>query len=45
MPAAEVPVPKAVVSRLSLYLRELQHLVRDGHAADQLQPTRPAAGL
>jgi redox-sensing transcriptional repressor len=30
-PAAEVPVPKAVVSRLSLYLRELQHLVRDGH--------------
>jgi redox-sensing transcriptional repressor len=25
------PVPKAVVSRLSLYLRELQHLVRDGH--------------
>ncbi|HTM56440.1 MAG TPA: redox-sensing transcriptional repressor Rex [Pirellulales bacterium] len=30
-PAADVPVPKAVVSRLSLYLRELQHLVRDGH--------------
>ena len=30
-PPAEVPVPKAVVSRLSLYLRELQHLVRDGH--------------
>lgn len=28
----EGPVPKAVVSRLSLYLRELQHLVRDGHA-------------
>jgi redox-sensing transcriptional repressor len=27
----EGPVPKAVVSRLSLYLRELQHLVRDGH--------------
>lgn len=25
------PVPKAVVSRLSLYLRELEHLVRDGH--------------
>ena len=24
------PVPQAVVSRLSLYLRELQHLVRDG---------------
>ena len=24
-------VPKAVVNRLSLYLRELQHLVRDGH--------------
>lgn len=29
--AAETTVPKAVVSRLSLYLRELQHLVRDGH--------------
>src|SRR6187431_3634253 len=28
--AAEVSVPKAVVSRLSLYLRELQHLIRDG---------------
>ena len=27
----DLPVPKAVVSRLSLYLRELQHLVRDGH--------------
>jgi redox-sensing transcriptional repressor len=27
----EPQVPKAVVSRLSLYLRELQHLVRDGH--------------
>lgn len=26
----EGPVPKAVVSRLSLYLRELQHLMRDG---------------
>ncbi len=25
-------VPKVVVSRLSLYLRELQHLVRDGRA-------------
>ncbi|MGC4001939.1 MAG: redox-sensing transcriptional repressor Rex [Pirellulales bacterium] len=24
-------VPKAVVNRLSLYLRELQHLMRDGH--------------
>ena len=24
-------VPQAVVSRLSLYLRELQHLIRDGH--------------
>jgi redox-sensing transcriptional repressor len=33
-PAAppEGAVPKAVVSRLSLYLRELQHLVRQGHA-------------
>ncbi len=30
-PSGDVPVPKAVVSRLSLYLRELQHLVRDGH--------------
>lgn len=29
--SAEVAVPKAVVSRLSLYLRELEHLVRDGH--------------
>ena len=29
--AADNPVPKAVVSRLSLYLRELEHLVRDGH--------------
>jgi redox-sensing transcriptional repressor len=28
--AGELQVPKAVVSRLSLYLRELQHLVRDG---------------
>lgn len=28
---AEPQVPQAVVSRLSLYLRELQHLVRDGH--------------
>jgi redox-sensing transcriptional repressor len=28
---AESSVPKAVVSRLSLYLRELEHLVRDGH--------------
>ncbi|MDX1946637.1 MAG: redox-sensing transcriptional repressor Rex [Pirellulaceae bacterium] len=29
--AADSAVPKAVVSRLSLYLRELQHLIRDGH--------------
>ncbi len=28
--AADGGVPKAVVNRLSLYLRELQHLVRDG---------------
>jgi redox-sensing transcriptional repressor len=27
----ETPVPQAVVNRLSLYLRELQHLVRDGN--------------
>ncbi len=31
-PTPDGPVPKAVVSRLSLYLRELQHLVRDGEA-------------
>ncbi|MBW3598081.1 MAG: redox-sensing transcriptional repressor Rex [Planctomycetes bacterium] len=31
IPPAEAAVPKAVVSRLSLYLRELQHLVRDGY--------------
>ncbi len=29
--AKDEAVPKAVVSRLSLYLRELQRLVRDGH--------------
>jgi redox-sensing transcriptional repressor len=29
--SADGPVPKAVVARLSLYLRELQRLVRDGH--------------
>ena len=29
--ASDSAVPKAVVSRLSLYLRELQHLIRDGH--------------
>ena len=28
---ADGSVPKAVVNRLSLYLRELEHLVRDGH--------------
>ncbi|MBS0209012.1 MAG: redox-sensing transcriptional repressor Rex [Planctomycetes bacterium] len=28
---AEGDVPKAVVNRISLYLRELHHLVRDGH--------------
>lgn len=31
-PPADAAVPKAVVSRLSLYLRELQHLIRDGQA-------------
>ncbi|MEX2169774.1 MAG: redox-sensing transcriptional repressor Rex [Pirellulales bacterium] len=31
-PDAIRDVPKAVVARLSLYLRELQHLVRSGHA-------------
>lgn len=30
-PSGDGPVPKTVVSRLSLYLRELQHLIRDGH--------------
>jgi redox-sensing transcriptional repressor len=30
-PSSEGLAPKAVVSRLSLYLRELQHLIRDGH--------------
>lgn len=30
-PADDSGAPKAVVSRLSLYLRELQHLLRDGH--------------
>src|ERR1700692_1483537 len=30
-PTADGTVPKAVVNRLRLYLRELQHLVRDGH--------------
>lgn len=29
--SSDGPVPKAVVSRLSLYLRELQHLKRDGN--------------
>src|SRR5262245_29238187 len=29
--AGELQVPKAVVSRLSLYLRDLHHLVPDGH--------------
>ena len=31
-PPVPKDVPKAVVSRLSLYLRELQHLVRTGKA-------------
>jgi redox-sensing transcriptional repressor len=30
-PSPDGQVPKAVVSRLSLYLRELQRLLRDGH--------------
>jgi len=30
--AGDAAVPKAVVSRLSLYLRELQHVIRDGQA-------------
>lgn len=30
-PAPDDAVPKAVVNRLSLYLRELEHLVRDGY--------------
>ncbi|OYV80888.1 MAG: redox-sensing transcriptional repressor Rex, partial [Planctomycetia bacterium 21-64-5] len=32
VPPPDGPAPKAVVNRLSLYLRELEHLVRDGHA-------------
>lgn len=32
LPPTDTAVPKAVVTRLSLYLRELEHLVRDGHA-------------
>ena len=31
-PAPGTDIPSAVVSRLSLYLRELQHLIRDGRA-------------
>lgn len=31
VPPPDGPAPKAVVNRLSLYLRELEHLVRDGH--------------
>jgi redox-sensing transcriptional repressor len=31
-PSPEGQVPKAVVNRLSLYLRELEHRVREGHA-------------
>lgn len=30
-PSSDDSVPKAVVNRLSLYLRELEHLVRDGY--------------
>src|SRR5258707_1521737 len=30
-PSTLAQVPKAVINRLSLYLRELQRLVRDGH--------------
>jgi redox-sensing transcriptional repressor len=39
--AAAGEIPTAVVSRLSLYLRELQHLLRDGHetvSSSQLGP-------
>ncbi len=32
LPSGEASVPPAVVSRLSLYLRELQQLMTDGHA-------------
>ena len=40
------PVPKAVASRLSLYLRELQHLIEQGEEHPlQLQPTRHEAGF
>jgi redox-sensing transcriptional repressor len=30
-PPPDGSIPKAVVNRLSLYLRELEHLIRDGH--------------
>lgn len=30
-PSPDGSIPKAVVNRLSLYLRELEHLIRDGH--------------
>lgn len=38
-------VPKAVVSRLSLYLRELQHLVRDGEATTNSSDLGQRLGL
>jgi len=38
-------VPKAVVSRLSLYLRELQHLIRDGRDTTSSTQLGSALGL
>jgi len=39
------PVSKAVTSRLSLYLRELQHLVRDGHDTTSSKRLGEALGI
>ena len=44
-PPADVQVPKAVISRLSLYLRELQHLVRDGSQRTSASPLGRRLGL
>jgi redox-sensing transcriptional repressor len=41
----ESAVPRAVVSRLSLYLRELQHLVNDGNATTNSTPLGTLLGF
>src|SRR5690349_1234406 len=43
--AEDQPVPKAAVIRLSLYLRELQHLVRGGHATTSSSDLGERLGL